>query len=318
MQFLTIPFFSALENSQNILIAGAGGGFDIFCGLPLYFALKNTGKQVHLANMSFSELHGTNAEKLDTHLFKVTSTTHSWLPYFPEKHLSNWFAAKGEDVPVYAIARAGYKPIQSAYKTLLKQLQVDTIILIDGGTDSLMKGDEAGLGTPQEDITRILAVDELDIPTKILVCLGFGVDTYHGVSHAQFLEAVAEITRNDGFLGMWSLTKEMPEVKLYQDVVDSVHMAMPQTPSIVSSSIVSAINGEFGNYHPTNRTRGSNLFINSLMSLYWCFKLDKVANRIMYRDKVIPTTTYTELTIAIETFRDEIHDKIRPWVNLPM
>jgi hypothetical protein len=30
-----IPFFHELEKAQNILIAGAGGGFDVFCGLPL-------------------------------------------------------------------------------------------------------------------------------------------------------------------------------------------------------------------------------------------------------------------------------------------
>ncbi len=33
------PFFKALASSRRILIAGMGGGFDVFCGLPLYFAL---------------------------------------------------------------------------------------------------------------------------------------------------------------------------------------------------------------------------------------------------------------------------------------
>jgi hypothetical protein len=41
---ITLPFYSALEPSQRILIAGAGGGFDLFCGLPLYFALQAGGK----------------------------------------------------------------------------------------------------------------------------------------------------------------------------------------------------------------------------------------------------------------------------------
>jgi hypothetical protein len=40
----TLPFFSILEPSERILIAGAGGGFDLFCGLPLYFALQASGK----------------------------------------------------------------------------------------------------------------------------------------------------------------------------------------------------------------------------------------------------------------------------------
>ncbi|MCC2667530.1 MAG: hypothetical protein K0Q72_1, partial [Armatimonadetes bacterium] len=39
MSFLTLPIFAELESSRRVLIAGAGGGFDIFCGLPLYFGL---------------------------------------------------------------------------------------------------------------------------------------------------------------------------------------------------------------------------------------------------------------------------------------
>jgi len=36
------------------------------------------------------------------------------------------------------------------YEALAKELQVDAIVLADGGTDSLMQGDEDGLGTPME------------------------------------------------------------------------------------------------------------------------------------------------------------------------
>jgi len=41
MQCLTLPFFKEIEKAQSILLAGAGGGFDIFSGLPLYFGLRN-------------------------------------------------------------------------------------------------------------------------------------------------------------------------------------------------------------------------------------------------------------------------------------
>jgi hypothetical protein len=51
---LNLPILHLLQDKKNILIAGAGGGFDIFAGLPLYFTLRNMGKTVHLANYSFS------------------------------------------------------------------------------------------------------------------------------------------------------------------------------------------------------------------------------------------------------------------------
>jgi hypothetical protein len=52
----SIPLFERVASAERVLIAGAGGGFDVFAGLPLYFALRAAGKQVHLANLSFTPL----------------------------------------------------------------------------------------------------------------------------------------------------------------------------------------------------------------------------------------------------------------------
>lgn len=51
------PLFAALKDAKCVLVAGAGGGFDVYAGLPLAFALMSLGKTVHLANLSFSALH---------------------------------------------------------------------------------------------------------------------------------------------------------------------------------------------------------------------------------------------------------------------
>lgn len=34
-------------------------------------------------------------------------------------------------------------------------------------------------------MANIAAVHQLKIPDKFLICLGFGIDTFHGVRHAQ-------------------------------------------------------------------------------------------------------------------------------------
>lgn len=316
MTFLQIPFFKAIADAETILLAGAGGGFDIFSGLPLYFGLKSLGRTVHLANLSFSRLYASTGKRLGAGLVEITAQTEGFERYFPELHLARWLEAQGEPVPIYGIAREGVKPVSAAYRTLNGMLKPDAVILIDGGTDSLMRGDEAGLGTPEEDIASIAAVHALDVPVKILVCLGFGIDAYHGICHAHFLEAVADLTRQDAFLGMWSLTRDMPEVRRYIEAVDHVNGIMSDHPSIVSSSIVSAIEGEFGNHHRNYRTEGSRLFINALMALYWCFQLDAVAERILYLDEIRGTEAVRDLTLAIEYFR-AIHDSKR-WVDLPM
>ena len=61
-----IPIFQELESSKNILISGAGGGFDLFCGIPLYFNLVAQGKKVTLANFSFTWLNETTAQNIVT------------------------------------------------------------------------------------------------------------------------------------------------------------------------------------------------------------------------------------------------------------
>ncbi len=313
---LTVPFLAEIEKAENILIAGAGGGFDIFSGLPLYFGLRDMGKRVHLANLSFSDIHSSTGRRLASSLVEVTATTEGREFYFPELYLSQWFERQGQKVPIYCFDRTGAKHIIHAYGVLADRLQVDTVVLVDGGTDSLMRGDEPGLGTPQEDMASIAAVHSLNIPRKFLVCLGFGLDTYHGVSHAYFLKAVADLIQSGGYLGAWSLTEEMPEVKLSRQASEFVRRAMPQQASIVTASILSALNGQFGDYHETRRTAGSTLFINALMSLYWCFQLDAVADRNLYLDTIRNTVTYGDLSLAIERFRAKT--ETLPWIDLPM
>ena len=316
MGLLELPLFAEVAKSENVLIAGMGGGFDVFSGLPLYFGLREMGKRVHLANLSFSNVQASTGRKLAPALVEVTAASEGSDYYFPELYLAQWFERRGDSVPIYCFDRTGVRPIAHAYRVLAERLNADAIILIDGGTDSLMRGDEPGLGTPQEDMASLAAVSRLDVPTKLLVCLGFGVDTFHGVCHAYYLQAVADLVKSGGFLGAWSLTREMPEVELSRQASEWVRRAMPHHPSIVSGSISSAIAGEFGDHHETRRTEGSRLFINPLMSLYWAFRVDAVVQRSLYLDTLRETNTYAELSLAISRFRAT--QEARPWVDLPM
>ena len=301
---LELPFFKELDKAKNILIAGMGGGFDVFCGLPLYFGLKAQGKQVHLANLSFSFLPPLE-DRLSPTMLAVTADTPRFGDYFPEQFLCEWFRTQGEEVTIYCFERTGVKPLLAAYETLVAELQLDTILLVDGGTDSLMRGDEPGLGTPHEDIASVTAVHQLSIPRKLMACLGFGVDTFHGVNHYYFLEAVAELTKSGDYLGTFSLLQQMPEVQQYRQAADYVFAAMSNHISIVSSSILSGLAGEYGDFHATPRTSGSQLWINPLMTLYWCFQLDAVAQRVLYLEEMKDTTDYMDVRQVIGYFRNQ-------------
>lgn len=315
---LTIPLLDQLQRAGRVLIAGAGGGFDVFSGLPLYFALRDAGKQPYLANFSFSFLP-PGGERLAPAVLTVTEETPLLVDYFPERHLVDWLVAQGEPMPVYAFERTGVRPLREAYQTLVAHLQVDTLVLVDGGTDSLMRGDEAGLGTPSEDMASIVAASRLDLPRKLLICLGLGVDSYHGVGNGDTLEAIAELTRQGAYLGTLSLLDSLPAVQRYRAATEYVIAQMPGDESIVCTSILSALAGHYGDHHATMRTSGSTLWINPLMPLYWGFQLDAVAARLRYRDALEGTVAFEDVRRAIQAFRQDaaLVKAIRPPRRIP-
>ncbi len=306
-----VPFATRFDNASRVLLAGAGGGFDVFAALPMFLALRTAGKQVYLANLSFSYLGGTNAEHLRPCLWRVDHTSGGEARYFPEKYLAEWLHANSLPSDVYSFDKVGVRPLREAYAYLAKTLALDTIVLVDGGTDILMRGDEAGLGTPAEDMTSLAAVHRLTVETRLVSCLGFGIDAYHGVCHAHFLENVAALERAGGYLGTHSLHLSMPEVSLFRDAVLHAHDRMPHRQSIVNGSIVSALEGRFGNFQRTHRTANSELFINPLMSMYWHFDLPAVAERSLYLASLEGTNTIFDVQARVEAFQRTVSSRAR-------
>jgi hypothetical protein len=237
--------------------------------------------------------------------------------YFPEKHLASWLRGQQEDCRVFAFEKTGVVPLKRAYEALVEELGVDAVVLVDGGSDSLLRGDETELGTPAEDLSSVAAVQALPVRTKLLASIGFGVDAFHGVSHAQVLENVAALTMQGGYLGAFSLLPQMEEFRLYKRALDTAHDAMPEQPSIVNASIISAVEGDYGNVHRTKRTRGSKLWINPLMAMYFTFDLVAVARRALYLELIKNTQTIFEVTAIIEAFQRE-HQALRPRETIPV
>jgi len=92
---LNLPVYDQLAACKNLLIAGMGGGFDVFCGLPIYFELRERGQTVHLANFSFSEIeHLKGGLRLTDTLVGVTHEHTGSFVYFPEHYLAQWFKEK--------------------------------------------------------------------------------------------------------------------------------------------------------------------------------------------------------------------------------
>jgi hypothetical protein len=215
---------------------------------------------------------------------------------------------------VYALSRAGVRPLRAAYRALIKHLGgVDAIVLVDGGTDILMRGDEHGPGTPEEDMASLCAVNRLDeVAHRLVACLGFGVDAYHGVNHSLVLENLAALERDGAYLGAFSLSPGSDEGALYLDAVAHAQRSTPEYPSIVNGSIAAAVRGDFGDVHFTERTRNSELFINPLMALYFCVDAVGLARRNLYPDRLEGTSLTRQISSIIEEFRDDLPRRRQP------
>jgi len=71
---MQIEFFKNIESSRIVLIAGVGGGFDIASGMPLYRYLYDLGKEVVLANFSFTDLVATGSVMMSQGLYPLLAT----------------------------------------------------------------------------------------------------------------------------------------------------------------------------------------------------------------------------------------------------
>jgi len=305
------PLLARLKQHPRILIAGAGGGFDVYAGLPLYVALRAAGREVFLANLTFTYLGETDCQYLAPHLAVATPETMGGDRYFPERRLAEWLHEARYPPAVYVFERVGVRPLREAYAHLVRERGIGAVVLVDGGTDILMRGDEAGLGTPEEDMTSLAAVSKLSGVEAFVASIGFGIDTYHGVCHAHVLENIAALDRDGGYLGAFSVTAAMPEGRAYVSAVSYAQNATMGRPSIVNGSIAAAIEGQFGDVRFTPRTADSELFINPLMAIYFGFELPAVVQRSLYLEQLEGTETICEVSARIEGFRNSITSRPR-------
>ena len=88
------PVLQIPRKRQECVISGCGGGFDIVSGLPIHSWLKAAGKQVVLANLSFSRIDLACRERIGPSGWVVDGSCEP-MSYFPERHLSEWLTLCG-------------------------------------------------------------------------------------------------------------------------------------------------------------------------------------------------------------------------------
>lgn len=315
---LPISLNKRLEKANNILIVGAGGGSDVLCGVPLYYTLLKQGKKPHLANLTHTDFKTINEHSdpivLDSCLIGVNHIVKSPSTNFVEGYLSQFFKEEaGKEMIVWMFNRTYVQELRRAFERLINHLKIDAIILVDGGVDSIMQGDEEGSGTMFEDTLTLAAIKEIKIP-KILACIGFGTEVEEGVSHYRALENIANITKQGGFYGNCSLVSYMKAFELYKAACEHIWMQPGHKRSHISTRIIPAAEGEFGNYQPYSEEENPiEICITPLMNLYWFFDADAAVynNQIIVHIENVPTF-YETIQVAVPRIKNIKNRERRP------
>jgi hypothetical protein len=162
-----------------------------------------------------------------------------------------------------------------------------------------------------------ISEDVLSMDKRILAAIGFGVDHYHGVNSCHFFENTSEIIKkyDGGFKGVCSVLREWNCFQLFKNACEYTFKQMVMSPSIVSSCIIAAIEGNYGNFHPkeiSNRTKSSTLYINPMMGMYWLYSVESVANQLLYLNFIKDSKSMADVSKGLKTFRNELKSLRRP------
>ena len=124
------------------------------------------GIAAEFASVSFTALESLAGARPDPEasgLYRVEAGAAVTSCYCPEAWLARWLAdTQGHRQPVWGLSKAGVRPLREALRFLTRRLEIDLVVLVDGGIDLILRGDETSIGTPSEDLATLCATAGLD------------------------------------------------------------------------------------------------------------------------------------------------------------
>jgi hypothetical protein len=304
----------ALRQSNRILLLGAGGGYDILGAIPLFVSLRAQGKDIHLGGVSFTSLAtlpGYSPEPEQPCLFAIHAGLATEDAYCPEAWLARWLEDRhGYAEPLWGVSKTGVRPLRAALAHLVQGLDLDAVVLVDGGIDLILRGDETSIGTPAEDLASLQAASGLQDLPSFVMCLGFGAELREGIPHAQVLERVAELERAGAYLGARSLNRNSVAGDAYIEALAFVRAGQErQRGTHIHHVVQSAMEGRFG-------PGGPDVWFSPLASLCWFFHLKGVVESHLFAHHLEETDSIWDVTATIRACRKDL--AIRERTAIPL
>ncbi len=316
---------------KTVLLCGCGGGFDFVHSLTIFPELQRLGKTVVIGSYSFGDPRKiTGAPEVFNEAGAIAKrVTAASIPdehYGPEVHVCSFLDLRYPSSSphfVYAYyARAFTVPLlKQLYRQFVTSHSVDAIVLVDGGSDSIMAGDEEGLGDPIEDAVSVTTVASLkEVKVRVLISIGLGTDRFNQVSDAASLRAIAELTKAGGFLGAVSLEPTGVGSLFYRDCLAYIYQRQGFR-SVLAGTINAAVEGWFGRQEVPpmlrDRVRSGQLFLWPLMAVLWGFDVETVASRSLIAKWIRECQTVEDCYAALQRGRSQLGAAVRDVENVP-
>ncbi|HEY9757040.1 MAG TPA: DUF1152 domain-containing protein [Oculatellaceae cyanobacterium] len=303
---MELPF--NLPDGSRVLVAGAGGGFDVCCALPVALKLREQGHDVQLANYSFTNLTAVRGAETEVPqlscIHKESRLTEG--DYFPEQFLCKWWHDTfAEEKQVWCYNRVGVRPLTHIFTHLQRTLNLNAVIILDGGVDGLFIGNEFDLATPSMDAISIIAASQVEAWTKIYAFTAFGTEgAESAVRHSDALLRISELNAQNSFLGVTALTRRSSIGNAFVSAIEYANRRLPsEKHSVIAGSVVEALRGKFGLCSFNAKTQTSPVWVSPLTSMYWFFELDAVAKAKPYLNEVLESDNVMDVSSAIERTR---------------
>lgn len=254
---LNLPdsLLTELQESDKILLVGAGGAFDVLATLPMYYSLVNQyDVDLHISNYSFT--HFSSLPELNkTVIFepKIQGATSAMLAatdMFPEGYLSVYFKEgfqKEQTIWMFDRQQT-IKSLSDAYSRFIKHLGIDTVIVCGFGVRSIMRGNEERCGDMLHSTINVGALSKVNGVKKIIMTIGHEFNSPKGVSLHSSMENMSLIMRQGGYYGGLMIDPGMASFEFMKSAFEFIVQQENHESNDVVEAIFMGIEGGYGTH----------------------------------------------------------------------
>ena len=220
MTSATTSLEELLRAATHALVVGVGGGGDVVGALATARFLEFVGPRFTLGGLSWERIVHDPAPG-PRKLSEVRNVTvlhpFAWLAnrdsqtdtgvFFAESLMA---AAVGHDVLLIDI-NGGANGVVDGLEAAIEKLDIDLLVGIDVGGDSLAQGTEPGLRSPLADSIMLAAFTELEKRGRSTLWGVFGYGSDGELTVDEIETALSKIAVSGGLLGAWGLTPKIAE-----------------------------------------------------------------------------------------------------------